>query len=58
MTPLEHVRQLKAEFKRLSSTTPQPKSANKLPRGCADFRFSRSFQVQARRALMSKGGVA
>ncbi|MCG7500055.1 hypothetical protein MHO82_24635 [Vibrio sp. Of7-15] len=58
MTPLEHIRQLKAEFRHLSATTPKPKAANKLPSGCSDFRFSRAFQVQARRALMSKGGVA
>ncbi|UXI02762.1 hypothetical protein [Photobacterium sp. TY1-4] len=58
MDRLEHLEQLKARFKQLRLTTPKPEKVNKLPRGCADYRYSRSFQVQSRRALLAKGGAA
>ncbi|QSV17316.1 hypothetical protein [Photobacterium ganghwense] len=59
MDRLQHLAKLKEQFKQLRVTTVQPKNTNKqLPKGCADFRYSRTFQIQCRRALEAKGGVA
>ena len=52
MDRLEQIARLKAQLKELRLTTSQPKKVNKLPRGCADLRYSRSFQIQAHRAMM------
>ncbi|KLV06898.1 hypothetical protein C9I92_00025 [Photobacterium ganghwense] len=59
MDRLQHLAKLKEQFKQLRVTTVKPKNTNKqLPKGCADFRYSRTFQIQARRAVLAKGGVA
>ncbi|WP_157134402.1 hypothetical protein [Photobacterium profundum] len=57
MTPLEHIKQLQTELKQHRINKPIKEKVNVMPLGCSDYRYSRTFQVQARRAVMTKGGA-
>ncbi|WP_170107488.1 hypothetical protein [Photobacterium indicum] len=57
MTPLEHIKQLQTELKQHRINKPIKKKLNFIPLGCSDYRYSRTFQVQARRATIAKGGA-
>ncbi|KAB1510138.1 hypothetical protein [Photobacterium damselae] len=55
MNKFEGIAMLKQQFRQLRLTTSKPAhKVNTLPRGCADFRYSRAFQTAAKRALINK----
>lgn len=55
MNKFEGIAMLKQQFKQLKITTPPLKKVKRYKlKGCEDYRYSRGYQVAAKRALASR----